>query len=133
VKGTPGHLPPIVLTGAPGAGKQTVAKLLTELAGYTLVTLDDTLCGSRYVFILDGGTQTVAYLREHGFRVVWVYAPPSYRGQRLLAAGRMQPGEDVPEEDPSTVSAEHDHVLTNVGSEDDLRHDVAELLNRMAS
>lgn len=127
MKGTPGHLPPIVLTGAPGAGKNTVAKLLTELAGYERKLMPD---HGRTVLVSHIGTATADLGRAYGARVVWVYAPPSYRGQRLLAAGRLQPGEDVPED---TSPLDYDHTLSNVGSEDDLRYDVAELLNRMAS
>jgi dephospho-CoA kinase len=129
VKGTPGHLPPIVLTGADGAGKQTVAKLLNELAGYERKLMPRE-SDERTVVVSHLGTATVDVAREHGYRVVWVYAPPSYRGQRLLAAGRLQPGEDVPED---TSGTDYDYTVDNIGSEDDLRHDVAELLNRMAT
>jgi cytidylate kinase len=121
------QLPNICLIGAPGSGKRTVAQMLKDLAGYRECPRsgDTRKDGVRSVVIENGYTR-VQTLKEHGYVVVYVYAPPTTRSTRLQLTGE-------PMGDDHGPTGLLDHSVTNIDGLDDLRVEVAHLLSGLQS
>lgn len=125
--------PPVVLVGGDGAGKRTVADALTRMAQYRQIAPDDAIEQEvvwQHVVATTNNAAKVQALRERGFLVGYVFAPPSMRHQRLMSACRIQPDAEVQVDD--TPPFDYDVVFCNYGSIGDLDYEIAEFLGRKA-
>ncbi len=121
-------MPNIVLIGATGAGKNTVAGMLYELADYRHVGRHGDHSGR--VVVTDADLpEYVDVLRERSFTIVEVLSARGDRFVRLSGAGRLPSGMPLPDDNPSCELA--DHTIPNFEGKDTLREYVAGFLSRV--
>jgi hypothetical protein len=128
------QLPPLVIIGAEGAGKHTVGTMLSELAGYKECPRSGKGGKEsqpfRRAYVISNDRGMVRLCMARGFRSVYVYATPTQRADRLVAGGRMQLGDEL-SDDHGPLTAEY--PLANIGSKQELREELADLLSRLQS